>query len=159
MNSESLASAVRAAWSAIPAPPAKDMQYIEWSCGPDAARALVMVRPADVDIHSAGFLGCTPLLDLPPNAAAAYLGAYLLSLLHGVDLQEQTGIFHDIVTRAHVLACLALEDFWRTVIRPHLSAECRLTLVRLSYYVAAQRKLLALSDEEADRLIALAAVD
>jgi hypothetical protein len=43
---------------------------------------------------SAGFLGCTPLLDLPPAAAAAHLGTYLLSLLHGLSLQERAGLFH-----------------------------------------------------------------
>jgi hypothetical protein len=148
--------AVRTAWAGIPTPPAQDMQNVALACGEEGSRALVGVAPLDVDIRSAGFLACTPLLDLPPAAAAAYLGAYLLSLLHGLSLQEQTGLFHDIVTRAHVLSCLGMEDFWRTVIRPHLPAECRQVLVDLSHYLVARRELLGLSAEEADRIVALA---
>ena len=51
-------------------------------------QVFVGIAPVEVDISSPGFLGCTPLLDLPPTAAAPYLGTYLLSLLQGLKFQE-----------------------------------------------------------------------
>lgn len=156
MDTADLIEAVREAWSGVPAPPAEDLQYVDWGWGEAAERALVGVTPMDVDITSAGFLGTTPLLDIPPRAAAAYLGPYLLSLLRGLSLQEQTGLFHDVITRAHVLNALSQEDFWRDVIRPFLSADVQRTLVDLAHYLASRRDLLGLAQEYADRIVTLA---
>jgi hypothetical protein len=156
MNTASMTATVRRAWSAVPPPPADDLKYLAWGWGEKASLAFIGIAPGDVDILSDGFLACTPLLDLPPAAAAAYMGTYLLSLLHGLALQERTGLFHDILTRAHLLACLTQEDFWRTVIRPFLSVECRQALVELSHYVASRRELLALSVDQSHRIVALA---
>ena len=158
-NADALTAAVRIAWAQIPVPPAEDLKYLAWACGEDAWRAFVNIAPVAVDISSPGFLGCTPLLDLPPAAAAAYLGSYLLSLLEGLKFQEDNGIFYDVLTRAHVISCLSEPEFWRTVIRPYLPAECRQTLVQFSSYLASRRELLALSQEEVDLIVALAVDD
>jgi hypothetical protein len=147
---------IRAAWSQIPAPPESQLQWIPSICSEDALKAFVGIAPVDVDVSSQGFLGCTPLLDLPPQAAAAYLGSYVLSLLDGLSLQEQSGLFLDIVTRAHVLHCLSNERFWRTVIRPHLPSECRHTLIALAEYLASRADLLGFSKGEADLILDLA---
>jgi hypothetical protein len=157
MDTEAMAEAVRAAWSRIAAPPADDLQYVAWGWGERAAEALVGVAPVDVDITSPGFLGSTPLLDIPPRAAAAYLGTYLLSLLGGLTLQERTGLFYDVLTRSHVLACLTQEEFWETVIRPWLPTDCKRALVALADYLSSRRDLLALEQEETDRIAHLAA--
>jgi hypothetical protein len=156
MTTDELIAAVHTSWSQVPAPPEGDMDRIEWECGPQGARALIGVSPVDVDISSPGFLGCTPLLDIKPNAAAAYLGTYILSLLRGVSLQEKIGLFHDVVTRAHVLTCLQQETFWRIAIRPHLPQQCRRTLQDLALYLESRRELLALSPEQTAKITALA---
>jgi hypothetical protein len=155
MSTDELIVAVRTAWSQVPPPPAADLDHVAWQCGEEAARALVGIRPVEVDISSPGFLGCTPLLDIKPNAAAAYLGAYVLSLLHGVSLQERCGLFHDILTRAHVLHCLQQEMFWRVALRPHLPTQCLQVLKDLAFYLDSHRDLLALSPEETARITSL----
>jgi hypothetical protein len=159
ITTDAMAAAVRAAWSRIPAPPDEDLQYMAWGWGEDAWRAFVGIAPVDVDISSPGFNAATPLLDLPPRAAAAYLGTYLLSLLHSLALQEGTGLFSDLLTRAHVIHCLTEPDFWRNVIRPCLPEECRQTLVEFSSYLTARREMLALSQAEIDLIAASAADD
>jgi hypothetical protein len=159
INTDAMTTAVRTAWSHIPPPPVEDLKYMAWGWGEEAWRAFVGVAPVEVDISSSGFLACTPLLDLPPAAAAAYLGTYLLSLLDGLKFQESCGIFYDILTRAHTIHCLSEPDFWRTVIRPYLPAECRQTLVEFSFYLASRRELLALSQDEVDLIVALAVDD
>jgi hypothetical protein len=68
-----LSDSVRDAWASIPAPPAEDLKYMAWGWGEDAARELTGVAPMDVDMESKGFYAATPLLDLPPRAAAAHL--------------------------------------------------------------------------------------
>lgn len=156
MRGNTITETVRAAWSRIPAPPPEDLRYMAWGWGEDAARTFTGVAPVDVDISSSGFFACTPLFDLPPPAAAAYLGTFLLGLLRGLELQERTGVFHDILTRAHVLTCLQDERFWEIVIRPHLPPECREALVALSSYLVPRRDLLALTEEEANRIQAFA---
>jgi hypothetical protein len=158
-NALAVAVDVRTAWSPIAAPPAEDLRYMEWACGEKAWRAFVGIAPVDVDISSPAFLGCTPLLDLPAGAAAAYLGTYLLSLLEGLRLQEAGGVFHDVLTRAHVLYCLSDAGFWRDVIRPHLPLECQTELVEVCAYLAASRDLLALPQEQVDRILVLSKTD
>lgn len=152
-----LYDAVREAWAAIPAPPVEDLTYMAWGWGEEAARTFVGVAPADVDIRSVGFHAATPLLDLPPRAAAAYLGPYLMSLLRGLEFQHKVGIFDDVLTRAHTLTCLLSPDFWRRVIRPFLPRPCRDVLARVVAYLAAKKDTLALTQEQVDTLLALAA--
>ena len=130
-----------------------------WGWGEEAWRAFVGIAPAEVDISSGGFLACTPLLDLPAKAAAAYLGTYLLSLLDGLKFQENCGIFYDLLTRAHLIHCLSEPNFWRTVIRPHLPTECQNTLTEFCSYLASRRDLLALSQEEIDLIVSLSVND
>jgi len=146
--------AVRAAWASIPAPPAEDMQYMEWGWGQEAARAFVGVAPVDVDIGSRGFHAATPLLDLPPRAAAAYLGTFLMSLLEGIEFQQAMGLFDDIVSRAHTLTCLTLPDFWERVIRPWLPPQCRAVLAQVVSYLVAEQELLALTQEQVNTMLA-----
>lgn len=149
----SLQEAVRRAWSTVPAPPAEDLQLMEWGWGEKAANAFVGVAPVDVDIQSGGFAAATPLLDLPPRAAAAYLGPYLLSLLDGLEFQKRVGLFDDVLSRAHTLTCLTSPDFWAEVIRPFLPAECRDVLVEVVAYLTSERGMLALTDEQIETML------
>jgi hypothetical protein len=131
------------------------LKYLAWSCGEDAWKAFVNIAPVQVDISTAAFLGATPLLDLPPEAAAAYLGSYLLSLVEGLKFQEANDIFYDVLTRAHVISCLSNPDFWTRVIRPHLSVECRTALVAFASYLVSRRELLALPAQQLDLIVNL----
>jgi hypothetical protein len=144
-----LYDAVREAWSSVPAPPVEDLQYMAWGWGNAAAEAFVGVAPISVDIASAGFYAATPLLDLPPRAAAAYLGTYLLSLLRNLERQKAIGLFIDITTRAHTITCLINVPFWARV-RPFLSAACRDVLVKVVDYLASEHEALALTPEDVD---------
>ena len=141
----------------VPAPPSEDLKYLAWGWGEEAARAFVGVAPIDVDINSSGFSACTPLLDLPPRAAAAYLGSFLMSLLKGLEFQQATGIFDDVLSRAHTLTCLTLPNFWEHVIRPFLSPECRDVLAQVVTFLVAEREALALTQEQVDVMVALVA--
>jgi hypothetical protein len=156
MDTANITAAIRNAWSPIPPPPAPQMQYIAEEWGEETLRAFLGIPPMEVDTYTPEFLGCTPLLDLAPSAAAAYLGTYLLSLLEGLAVQERIGVFPDLLTRAHVLNCILQEHFWRTVIRPYLPPPCRQALVDLAYYLVARRELLALTAEETGRITTLA---
>jgi hypothetical protein len=152
-----LSEAVREAWASVPTPPPEDLRYMEWGWGESAARAFVGVAPVDVDVRSAGFFAATPLFDLPPRAAAAYLGTFLLSLLRTLEDQRSTGAYFDIVTRAHTITCLATPWFWEQVIRPHLPPKCREVLARVVAFFLSEREMLELNDEEANGMKALAA--
>jgi hypothetical protein len=154
-DAANMIATIRRAWGAIPAPPAEDLQLMAWACGEASWRAFVNRTPMEVDVATPAFLGCTPLLDLPPRAAAAYLGSYLLSLLEGMQDQEDSGIFYDILTRAHVLACLGDPDFWEQVIRPHLSGECRTAMTEVALYLAAHRDLLGLDEQAVAEIVIL----
>lgn len=92
--------------------------------GEESANAFFGKRPTEVDIRCFGFRNATPLLSLPPRAAGAYLGTYLSSLLYELELQENSGLFSDLLTRAHTLACLLRPHFWDRVIRRCLPSEC-----------------------------------
>ena len=153
----SLIDAVRAAWGAVPAPPAQDLQYMEWGWGAEAARTFVGVAPVQVDLKSVGFHAATPLFDLPPAAAAAYLGTYLLSLVQGLDFQHQVGIFSDLTTRAHTLACLQSESFCARVISTHLTSTQRAALSQVVDWLVAERTALALPDEAVSAMVRLSA--
>ncbi len=146
---------VRDAWASVPAPPAEDMQSVSQEWTEQAERAFVGVAPVDVDIDSPGFDAATPLLDLPPRAAAAYLGTFIMSLLKGLDFQQRVGIFTDLLTRAHTITCLTLPRFWEKVIRPFLSPKCRQSLSEVVKYLASQREGLALTPEQVATMLAL----
>lgn len=156
VDTDTMTAVVRSAWSRVPAPPAADLALIGSEWGEQAARAFVGVAPVDVDITSPGFLVCTPLLIIPPRAAAAYLGTYMLGMLRGLWLQEKSGLFHDILTRAHLLHCLSREQFWKTVVRPHLDEECRKALNSFCSYIASRSELLGLSADESATILRLA---
>lgn len=145
---DDLIDLVRAAWSDVPAASAEDVKYLAWGWGEAAARAFTGVAPVDVDRTSAGFLVCTPLDDLPPPAAAAYLGTYLLALLESIAFQRRTGIFHDVLTRAHTLHCLGSQDFMDSVVRPHLDARRKAALAAVAACVVQSRAELGLSDAQ-----------
>jgi hypothetical protein len=152
-----LSDAVRDAWASIPAPPAEDLRYMAWGWGEDAWRAFAGVAPVDVDIGSPGFHAATPLLDLPPRAAAAYLGTYLLALLRGLERQKAIGLFSDVVTRAHTITCLELPSFWEEVIRPLLPLKCREVLAHVVGFLASEKEALALTEEQVETMLSLAA--
>lgn len=155
-TSSTLYTDVHDAWAAIPPPPAEELQYMAWGWGEATAHAFIGIAPIDVDISSAGFYAATPLLDLPPKAAAAYLGTYLLSLLRSLEHQKSIGIYFDIETRAHTITCLTLPSFWERVIRPFLPSKCRQVLVQVVTFLASEKEALALTQEQVDTMLALA---
>jgi len=155
ISTSKLLEEVRDGWSAIPAPPAEDMEYMDYGWGEEAARAFIGVEPVDVDISSVGFYAATPLLDIPPRAAAAYLGTFLLSLLKGIELQESIGLFTDILSRAHTLTCLESPSFWQKVIRPHLPPNCQKVLIRVVNFLIAKAKALALTEDQKNIMLTL----
>lgn len=151
-----LYAAIRGAWASIPAPPAEDLKYMAWGWGEEAAQAFSGIAPVDVDISSHGFHAATPLLDLPPRAAAAYLGTFVMSLLKGIEFQQAVGIFDDVLSRAHTLTVLSLPDFWERVIRPWLPSACHDVLAQVVFFLASEKEFLALSQDQVDTMLALA---
>lgn len=156
MNTSEIIEIVRAAWSTVPAPPKNDLNSIEWSSGQDAVLAFTGVAPMDVDIESGGFDAAEPLMDLPPRAAAAYLGTFLLSLLKGLDFQEKVGFSDDAVTRAHTLFVLKDKEFWNDVIRKHLPPQCQEVVEQVAHHLVANRDAFSLEQEQVDALRELA---
>jgi hypothetical protein len=65
------------------------------------------------------------------------------------------GIFSDVITRAHVLTCLTLPDFWEDV-RPFLPPKCREVLAQVATFVASEHEALALTPEDVDTMRAQA---
>ncbi len=130
---------------------------MEWGWGEEAARALVGVAPIEVKIQSPGFRAATPLFDLPPRAAAAYLGTYLLSLLQSLQFQETDGLFYDIVTRAHIITCMTDSLFWQQVVRGQLPPSCQQVVADVARFMAAREEALALESEQVQTLLELAA--
>lgn len=141
----------------VSAPPEDDLKMMEWGWGEQAARAFTGVRPLDVDRRSPGFFAATPLMDLPPRAAAAYLGTYLLSLLESLSFQDSVGLFDDIVTRAHTVTCMTDKVFWDRVVMSHLSASCRAATRDVARCMADNAEELALEPEQVEALRRLSA--
>jgi hypothetical protein len=127
-----------------------------WGWGEAAARAFTGVAPMDVDMDSKGFFAATPLFDLPPRAAAAYLGPYLLSVLRDLELQKAIGIFTEVRHRAHTLTCLTTPHFWDDV-RPFLPPRCREVLAQVATFLASEHEALVLTPEAVDTMRAQAA--
>lgn len=129
---------------------------MEWGWGEAAARAFTGVAPVEVDIESEGFYAATPLLDLPPQAGAAYLGTFLLSLLNGLEFYEKLGLFIEPLVLAHTLTSLTSPRFWREAIRPYLSPECQQVLGQVVTYLISQGESLGLSPEQSGTMERLA---
>ena len=147
---------VRNAWSQVPTPARDDLGMMEWMWGKSSALAFTGIAPVDVDTDSPGFHASTPLMDLPPHAAAAYLGTYILSLLQSLMFQESVGLFDDIVTRPHTLTCLTNKGFWDRVIQKHLPRHCQLATVEVTRHLAEKRDALHLNEEQVNVLLELA---
>ena len=143
-----LKAEVKAAWAGVDAPPIDDMDIMDWEYGEAAVSAFVGVRPVDVDIGSAGFKAATPLLELPANAAAAYLGPYLVSLLQGFQIQEDVGFPVDVRTSSHTIFALSSPGFW-TDIATHLSNACISVLGKVARFIIEHGDAFLLSEEEA----------
>jgi hypothetical protein len=147
-NAQDLMAEVKAAWAGVDAPPPDDMAIMDWEYGEEAKRAFVGVRPDDVDINSVGFRSATPLLELPGNAAAAYLGPYLVSLLQGFQIQEVVGFPADVKTRSYTISALAFPRFWTDIASPHLSDACMSALGKVARFVIEHGDAFQLSEEE-----------
>lgn len=147
-----LTAEVKAAWAAVDAPPIDDMDIMDWEYGEAAMHAFVGVRPADVDISSVGFKSATPLLELPANASAAYLGPYLVSLLQGFEIQEAVGFPVDVRTTSHTIFALSTPGFWTDVASPHLSTACVSVLGKVARFIIDHAEAFMLSKEEAQGL-------
>lgn len=116
MNFSTVEQAIRHAWRDVPAAAPADVELFATEWGDEAAEAFEGVKPVDVDLTSPGFLVATPLLDLPPGAAAAYLAPFMLSLLRGLEAQDATGVHYDFMTRTHLLASMTWRPFWQDVV-------------------------------------------
>ena len=143
-----LKAEVKAAWAEVEAPPPRDMRVMEWEYGEDAVRTFVGVRPDDVDINCVGFMAATPLLELPANAAAAYLGPYLVSLLEGFQIEEADGFTIDVKTRSHTIFALSSPDFWRDIASAHLSDACVVVLGKVTGFILQHEDTFLLSEKE-----------
>jgi hypothetical protein len=157
MSNQELQDLVLSAWSSVPAPPERDMEIMSRGWGDAAARAFVEIRPTQVDTESAGFHASTPLFDLPRNAAAAYLGTFLRSLLQSLAFQQETGLFDDIVTRPHTLAFITGSSF-RAEVFDRLDNRRREAVSAVAGYLVKQGHLLRLTNEQGRRLIELASL-
>jgi hypothetical protein len=143
-----LSEKVKRVWSGIDAPSIDEMKYMAWSSGNEAARAFIGVKPVDVDISSWEFDAAVPLFDLPARAAAAYLGPYIISMLNGIDLQEEVGFATDIATRSHTLAVMTSPDFWTDIAGPNLPPDCLEIIGEVADLMITKRGLLLLEDAE-----------
>ena len=145
-------------WASVPVPPSEDLKYLAWGWV-RKPRAPSSASPRSTSIST---LAASPRalrsLDLPPRAAAAYLGSFLMSLLKGLEFQQATGIFDDVLSRAHTLTCLTLPEFLRERPDPAVpSPQCRDVLAQVVTFLVAEREALALTQEQVDVMVALVA--
>jgi hypothetical protein len=143
---------VRRAWSDVPAANLDDIASIRIRSGKESAQAFEGVKPIDVDIESTGFLSATPLFELRPRAAAAYLGTYLIFYLDDYGIQLAAGVPTDVFNRAHLITFLTRPNFWADFARPHLDGKCIDALGKTVAFVIEHAEDLLLSDKEIDRL-------
>jgi hypothetical protein len=148
---EALCDAIQDAWGSVPAPPPEDLKYMAWGWGEEAEKEFLGVAPMDVNRRSVGFHAADPLLDLPARAVAAYLGTFLLAILHGLAFQKKVGMYSDFRHRAHVITFLELSHCWEQV-KPHLSPKCRKVLAEVALYIASEHELLALTPEQVEKM-------
>ena len=154
MTTHELKRRIRMAWAHMAAPSGRDVErVIEWTCTKIGKEALFGIAPMDVDIDSPGFYCAEPLFDLPPSAAAAYLGTFLLSLVD--SLEDQKGVDH-FITRPHTLAFLKDRKSWDKVIRKNLPKNCQEVLADVILFFVAKRDELAQTDEGVEILLELA---
>ena len=139
---------IKAAWAELDAPNPNDMAFMKWEYGEDAVRTFAGVRPVDVDIDSVGFAAATPPLELPANAAAAYLGPYLVSLLEGFQIEEADGFSIDIKTRSHTISTLTSPDCWTDIASPYLSGPCLSVLGNVARFIVEHGDLFQLDENE-----------
>jgi hypothetical protein len=147
-NALALSRAVEEAWADVPAPHLVDLRLTGWNWSQEEADTFIDVAPMEVDIDSAGFLAAAPLLDLPPQAAAAYLGSFLRAVMVSLHEQKVVRFFENPLTRAHVITCLKDQGFWEDVIRPYLSGQRLETLLEVIDYMVQEREDLALDAED-----------
>lgn len=143
-----LSRAVEDAWADVPAPHLVDLRLTGWTWSQEEADAFLDIDPMEVDIDSAGFLAATPLLDLPPQAAAAYLGTFLRALMVSLHEQKVVGFFENPLTRAHVITCLKDRRFWDEVIGPCLSGKRLKVLLEVVDCMVREQADLALDAED-----------
>jgi hypothetical protein len=148
----SLALAVEEAWADVPAPHLGDLRLTAWNWSQEEADTFIDVAPMAVDINSAGFLAATPLDDLPPQAAAAYLGTFLRALMLSLHEQKVVRFFEDPLTRAHLITCLKNKRFWDDVIKSHISGKRLEVLLEVIECMVQDREDLALDDEDVKTL-------
>lgn len=147
-----LIGAVEQAWADVPAPHLVDLRLTGWNWTQEEADAFIDVAPMAVDINSVGFLAATPLLDLPAQAAAAYLGTFLRALMVSLHEQKVVGFFEDPLTRAHVVTCLKDRRFWDEVIKPHVSGQRLEVLLEVIDYMVRKQDDLGLDAEDVKSL-------
>lgn len=143
-----LSHAVEEAWADVPAPHLMDLRLTGWNWTQEEADAFIDVDPMAVDIDSVGFLASTPLLDLPVQASAAYLGTFLRALVVSLHEQKVVGFFENPLTRAHIITCLKDRGFWDAVIGPHLSVARLEVLCEVIDYMVQEREDLALDADD-----------
>lgn len=146
-----LVRAVEEAWADVPAPPLLDLRITGRGMGQKEADAFVGVAPMDVDIGSVGFFMAEFLLDLPPEAAAAYLGTFLRAVMQSLHEQESSGVFGDPLTRAHLITCLKDRGFWEAIV-PHLSKQRLDVLLDVVEHMVREREALGLDDGDVGTL-------
>ncbi len=151
MTNAAIQELVRLAWQSVAAPPRSSVRVIDREFGERAFKAFAGIAPMSVDIDSAGFHASRPLFDLPPVAAAAYLGTFLLSILCSLDYQEKTGIHDDIFTRPHLLFFLMQEEADRLIER-NLNPIQTDVLKVVTKYLISRAKLIHLDDIQVARL-------
>jgi hypothetical protein len=146
------------AWVDVAAPSGEDVvKALKWSLCDSALDTLLGIAPMDVDIHSSGFYAATPLFDLPPTAAAAYLGTFLLSLVDSLEFWEKTGLpMDDLQTGPHTLTFLTRRHFWDEVIRKNLPKHRQEVVADVALFLVARRDALALTEEDVEKLLVLA---
>ena len=149
---------VEEAWADVPAPFLREAPPISGSLTRSEAETFVDVAPMKVNVNSPGFLAATPLDDLPPQAAAAYLGTFLRAMMMSLHEQQTVKFFEDPLTRAHVITCLKEERFWERVVQPHITGKRREALGAVIECMIQNREDLGLDDLDVEVLRARDAV-
>lgn len=151
-SSLDIADQVQSAWSKLDAAPIEDMEYFTLGWGKRIEHLFVGVKPSDVDIDDEDFRIEMPLNEVPPRAAAAYLGPYLRAFLLDLAFQEKIGFFSEPLLRAHVTVFLTNPRVWTDTLKDNLPDDCKAALGRAVEYCLKSAELIDLSEEEARSL-------